>query len=103
MNQPYPPRQEPLFRVRITKHVGLLIAWYNTTTTVTGTYAQCQAAITDAQRHNLAVGWWSIASLLAWNWIALATNASARKTLQRQAAQAFGHPSMDQQVYPIAG
>jgi len=58
-----------------------------------GSYAQFQAALTDAQRHNLTFGWWSIASVLLWNWIALATNSSARKALQRQAAQAFGHPS----------
>jgi hypothetical protein len=90
---PHAPRHEPVFQVRLMKHVGLAIAWYNRSYTVTGNYAQCQAAVTDAQHHNLAFGWWSIASVLLWNWIALATNASARKTLQRQAAQAFGHPS----------
>jgi hypothetical protein len=76
-----------LFQVRVTKHTGLVMAWYNQRYTVTGTLAQCEAAIHDAQQHNLAAGWWSIASLLVWNWVALAENAGARKVLHRQAAQ----------------
>jgi hypothetical protein len=41
------------------KHTGLVIAWYNRRFTVTGTFAQCEAAIKSAQVHNLAAGWWS--------------------------------------------
>jgi hypothetical protein len=43
---------------------------YNQRRTVTGAYAQCDAAINKAQQHNLLFGWWSIASLL-WNPISL--------------------------------
>ena len=75
------------------KHFGLAIAWYNRAYTVTGSYAECQAAVEDAQRHNMAMGWWSAGSALLWNWVAIGTNVSARKNLARQAAVAFGHPS----------
>jgi hypothetical protein len=85
---PPPPPAEPIFQVRVTRHVGALIFWYNQYRTVTGTYAQCNAAITAAQQHNLLLGWWSLASLLVWNPISLSRNASARKLLRQQAEQA---------------
>jgi hypothetical protein len=85
---PPAPPAEPIFQVRVTKHVGALVFWYNQYRTVTGTYAQCDAALTQAQQHNLLLGWWSLASLLVWNPISLWRNSSARKTLRQQAAQA---------------
>jgi hypothetical protein len=89
------PHNQPLFRVRLVKHTGLMMMWYQQTYTVTGTYAQCEAAIRAAQQYNLAAGWWSPLSALLLNWIALATNESARKELQRNAAQAQAaqHPA----------
>lgn len=60
---------------------------------MTGTYAQCDAAIDDAQTHCLAAGWWSIASLLVWNWIAISTNSGARKRLRAQAQAYAAHAS----------
>ena len=85
--RPPTPPAEPIFQVRVTKHIGALVFWYNQSRTVTGTYAQCDAAITKAQQHNLLLGWWSFASLL-WNPITLWRNTSARKALRGQAAQA---------------
>jgi hypothetical protein len=87
---------QPLFRVRLVKHTGLMMMWHQQTYTVTGTYRQCEAAIRAAQQHNLAAGWWSLLSVLLLNWIALATNESARKQLQRNAAQIPAPP------YPAA-
>lgn len=80
---------EPLFQVRLTKHTGLIMAWYNQSYTVTGTFAQCERALSQAQQHNLIAGWWSFASLLVWNWVALATNHSARTALRNNASRAF--------------
>ncbi|WP_181447507.1 hypothetical protein [Mycolicibacterium vulneris] len=61
---------------------------FNQTYTVTGTFAQCEAALRNALLHNLLAGWWSVASVLIWNWVTLLENHSARKHLHRQAAQA---------------
>ena len=85
----WPPvaHNQPLFRVRLIKHTGLIMMWYQQSYTVTGTYAQCEAAIRSAQQYNLIAGWWSFLSILLMNWIALAINESARKQLQRSAAQ----------------
>lgn len=94
---PYPvgpapqwPTPEPLFSVRLMKHTGLAVMFLNQRYTVTGTFAQCEAAIRLAQTHNLTAGWWSVASLAVWNWVALGANASARGTLRKQAVAAFG-------------
>jgi hypothetical protein len=93
---PYPtgpaqwPAPEPLFSVRLMKHTGLAVMFLNQRYTVTGTFAQCEAAIRLAQNHNLTAGWWSVASLAVWNWVALGVNASARGTLRKQANAAFG-------------
>jgi hypothetical protein len=84
---PPPPPLQPVFQVTVTKHTGALFFWYNQRRTVTGSYAQCEAAIKAAQLHNVLFGWWSIASLL-WNPISLGRNVSARKALRQQADQA---------------
>jgi hypothetical protein len=81
------PQPEPVFQVTVTKHTGGLIFWYNQRRTITGTYQQCDAAITNAQRHNMLFGWWSLGSFL-WNPISLARNGSARNALRQQADQA---------------
>lgn len=88
---------QPLFQVRITKHTGLVMLTVNQSYTFTGTFAQCEAELRGALLHNLLAGWWSITSVIAWNWIALIENHNARKALRRQAAQrtpaAVPHPS----------
>ncbi|WP_197503926.1 hypothetical protein [Mycobacterium sp. 852014-50255_SCH5639931] len=86
---PPPTGNQPLFQVRIRKHTGAIILMFNQTYTVTGTFAQCEAALHDALLHNLLAGWWSMASILGWNWFALLENHNARKNLRRQAAQAY--------------
>ncbi|ORB32752.1 hypothetical protein, partial [Mycobacterium paraseoulense] len=88
---PPPPGNQPLFRVRIRKHTGAVVLMFNQTYTVTGTFAQCEAALHDALVHNLLAGWWSVASILGWNWIALLENHTARRNLHRQAAQAYAN------------
>jgi hypothetical protein len=82
--------REPVFQVRLMKHTGMAIMFLNQQYTVTGTFAQCDAAIRQAQNHNLTAGWWSVLSLAVMNWVALGTNASARHTLRKQAIAAFG-------------
>lgn len=91
MSHPYYPPpvtgREPVFSVRLTKHTGMVVIGYNQRYTVTGSYAQCDAAIRQAQQHNLLAGWWGLISILIWNPIALITNSKARKSLRQQAAQ----------------
>lgn len=83
----HPGITEPVFQVRVMKHTGLAIVCVNQRCTTTGTFAQCEAAIRNAQLHNLLAGWWSVASVLVWNWVALFHNLSARNALRRQATQ----------------
>ncbi|WP_293004247.1 hypothetical protein [Mycobacterium sp.] len=85
-----PPPAEPTFQVRTVKHTGALIFWMNQRFTTTGSYAQCEAAIDEAQQYCILLGWWSIASVL-WNPISLSQNASARKALRLQAQQAHDY------------
>ncbi|WP_117406731.1 hypothetical protein [Mycobacterium marinum] len=63
------------------------MAYFTQNYTVTGTLDHCEAAIRDAQQHNLTMGWWSITSVLVMNWIALLDNRKARNNLRRQAIQ----------------
>lgn len=83
----HPGPTEPQFAVRVMKHTGLAIICVNQRFTITGTFAQCEAAIREAQLHNLLAGWWSVASVLVWNWVALFHNLSARNALRQQAIQ----------------
>lgn len=84
---------QPIFRVCITKHTGLVMLSLNQSYTFTGTFAQCEAELRGALLHNLLAGWWSIASVIAWNWVALLENHNARKALRRQAAQTTPPPA----------
>jgi hypothetical protein len=65
------------------KYTGAVVFWSNRRMTVTGTYAQCDTALTAAQQHSLAAGWWSIGSL-SWNPTPLSSNNSARNALRLQ-------------------
>jgi hypothetical protein len=92
--QPHSPSGEPLYQVTVTRHTGLLIMWWNQRNTITGTYAQCEAAIDDARTYCLIAGWWSLASLLVWNWVSLVQNASARRSLRQLVAQGRAQPGL---------
>ena len=83
-----PPPAEPLFQVSAMTHIGALVFWFNQTRHVTGTYAQCDAALRSALTQNLLLGWWSFLSILVMNWIALAHNMNARRKLRQDAQQA---------------
>jgi hypothetical protein len=96
-----PTHPQPRFQVRILKHTGLLMMWHQQSYTVTGTYGQCEAAIREAQQHNLIVGWWSPLSALVMNWVALLANASARKTLRTNAANAHAYAAYQRPHQPV--
>ncbi|WKG06139.1 hypothetical protein [Mycolicibacterium sp. HK-90] len=83
-----PPPAVPVFQVETMRHTGLLILWFNQTRTLTGTAEQCEAALTSAQLHNVCLGWWSILSLLFWNWLSLLHNAGVRAKLRKEVKQA---------------
>lgn len=63
-----------IYEARFVKHTGALILWQQRTTTYTGTFEQITQAYKSTQSHNLAAGWWSVASILCWNWVALIGN-----------------------------
>jgi hypothetical protein len=84
---PYTGHQnlDGLYYIRLIKHTGALILWHQQTVAVTGTLEQCEAAYKSAQTHCLAAGWWSMASALVMNWIALFSNMSAIKKVRAMA------------------
>lgn len=84
LSNPYAQHQLKLIR-----HTGALILWQQRTYVVSGTREQCEAAYKSAQTYNLLVGWWSLVSLLAMNWIALISNFNA---IRRVRAAADGRP-----------
>lgn len=84
---------QPMFQIALVQHSGLVLTWFTAEYTLTGSYRDRLAALDVAQRHNRLAGWWSPASLLRPNRAALAANTAAGKTLAREAARAFGHPS----------
>lgn len=80
----YPAPAERIFQVRTTTHTGGLVFWFSQSRTVTGTHAECAAALSSAQTHNVIFGWWSLLSLLFMNWIAIGENYVARRTLNSE-------------------
>lgn len=84
---PAPPPAEPYFQVQPRTHIGALLLWINQSSTVTGTYEQCAAALRNAQLQNLLLGWWSVFSLVL-NPLTLIANSTARRRLRQQADQA---------------
>ncbi|WP_301123494.1 hypothetical protein [Mycolicibacterium fortuitum] len=100
--QQYPPPAEPIFQVTAMTHIGALIFWFNQRRTVTGTFAQCDAALRSALTQNLLLGWWSFLSILLMNWIALGHNISARSKLKHDAEQAQAYAQWWHQYYGSA-
>jgi len=84
MEQTVPPTGAlQQYRLRVIRHAGMLLAWQQTTRLYTGTYEQCMAEYDKAQQHNLLFGWWSIASILFFNWFALISNSRAAGQLRK--------------------
>jgi len=75
------------YRLRVIRHMGLLLAWQQSTRQYAGTYEQCMAEYNKAQQHNLLFGWWSIASILFFNWFALVSNSRAAGQLRKIAGK----------------
>nr|WP_241011091.1 DUF2510 domain-containing protein [Mycobacterium gordonae] len=71
-----------MFEIRLLKHTGALIFWQQQTVRHTGNLQQCEQAYKDAQTHCLLLGWWSLASLVIFNWIALFSNMGAIKRIR---------------------
>lgn len=84
---PAPTGAPAQYRLRVIKHTGMLLAWQQSTRQYTGTYEQCMAEYDKAQRHNLLFGWWSIASILFFNWFALVSNSRAAAQLRKIAGK----------------
>ena len=82
-------------------HASSSTRWMSTRRVVTGTYAQCEQALAAAQRHNLSLGWWSMASVLLFNWIALYRNTTARSELRRLAGAGHPHPAVAPPRQPV--
>jgi hypothetical protein len=80
----------PIFYLKLRKHTGIVLLFQQQTYTITGTLEQCQVAYRDAQIHNLAAGWWSLASVLFWNWFALIANARAMSEVRTAAREGRG-------------
>lgn len=87
---PAPPPAEPWFQVQPRTHIGALILWINQSRVVSGSYAQCEAALREAQVQNLILGWWSFLSIIL-NPLTLLANSNARRALRRQADQAHDY------------
>jgi hypothetical protein len=84
---PAPTGAPQQYRLRVIRHTGLLLAWQQSTRQYVGTYEQCLAEYGKAQQHNLIFGWWSIASILLFNWIALISNSRAAGQLKKIAGK----------------
>lgn len=77
----------PRYHITLRRHTGLMMWWFNQTHTFTGTIEECEREYRSAQNHNLLVGWWSLASLLLWNWVSLLGNQHRMAYLRRLAAE----------------
>jgi hypothetical protein len=75
-------RKGERYAIRLTTHSGLLLVgrsrWHN----VQGSYDECVDAYRRSQTHNLLLGWWGIASLAFFNWVALVNNRRALSALR---------------------
>jgi hypothetical protein len=69
-----------------------VIFWHQQTVRYTGTLSQCEQAYRDAQTHCLLAGWWSLASIVVFNWIALFSNMNAIRKVRNLAKDPQGLP-----------
>jgi hypothetical protein len=56
------------------KHTGMLLLWQQSTRRYQGSFEQITAKYKEAQLHCLLAGWWSISSVIFFNWFALGKN-----------------------------
>ena len=56
------------------KHTGMLLLWQQNTRHHRGTFDQITTQYKQAQLHCLLAGWWSISSVIFFNWFALGKN-----------------------------
>jgi Protein of unknown function (DUF2510) len=89
MSQPYhqphqyQERSEPQFVINLITHTGALIFWHERTRTHVGTLAECEQQYQSAQLYCFLAGWWSLASALFCNWIALFSNMIAIRRVRK--------------------
>ena len=74
-----------IYEASFVKHTGALILWQQNTTHYRGTFEQITEAYRKTQNHNYAAGWWSIASILVWNWVAIIGNSRRYKKVKEAA------------------
>ena len=67
------------FAIRLTTHTGLVLGGWSRHQQVSGTFEYCIQAYQRAQRHNVVLGWWSIA--FVFNSRALSANKRAATQL----------------------
>jgi hypothetical protein len=82
---------EQQYKVETAKHTGMLVLYLNQQSAFTGTYEQCRAQIKRSLIHCVVLGWWSILSLVFFNWLAIAQNLAALKYLNREAETVRQH------------
>jgi hypothetical protein len=77
VSHPHQPPSEPVFDITLLTHTGAVILWHQQTRRHVGSLAQCERLYRSAQTHCLVAGWWSLLSVLVFNWIALFSNMAA--------------------------
>ena len=87
---PNPQNTGDRYYIRLIKHTGALILWHQHSFAVSGTLQECEAAYRSAQIYNLALGWWSMFSLLLMNWIALFSNMNSIRKVRAMARAGAG-------------
>jgi hypothetical protein len=91
--QPHPGYQQQAYQqqavvsAEFLKHTGALIWWQQSTVRVQGSFEDVTAAYKKAQLHCLTLGWWSISSVVAFNWIALISNVIAYGRVKKAAGR----------------
>ena len=81
--RPAAPGDVRRFRMTLRRHTGLMVLFLNQRYSFTGTLEECEQAYRLAQTHNLLGGWWSVASLVVWNWVCLLGNHNQIQQVRR--------------------
>lgn len=79
------------YHITLTKVTGMIILSQQSRATYTGTAEHLEEQYKKVLYHNLALGWWSLFSLV-WNVIALVRNYKMLKSLRKLVAQKTGGP-----------
>jgi hypothetical protein len=64
----------------------MVVYWQTRRTRFEGGYETLMREYQAAQRHNLMFGWWSISSILFFNWLILFQNQRAKRQLDQLVA-----------------